>query len=274
MVNDFFLIFSRQKNAHIELRGSLREYKTAGLSPQLPLLSYLAITYKDNLVINDVLSWFDNRIVKFDTKLDLPTSFIPVLMLWADQLEIKQIILDMLKEMNIDIDDYRIENKAESPMVFTKHTIKDKSYELSFEDESDGTLKLLEILPFIVLSLTRGATFLVDELDSKLHPKLLQYIISLYNDKSKNPKVAQLIFTSHDLATMNNQNFRRDEVWFVAKGADQGSVMYSLVEIKESGIDSYSEQYLKGKYGADPYLQKIINWEEIHEDTQKSKKTT
>ena len=27
----------------------------------------------------------------------------------------------------------------------------------------------------------------------------------------------------------------------------------------------YDKQYLEGKYGADPYLQKMINWEEFNE---------
>ena len=48
----------------------------------------------------------------------------------------------------------------------------------------------------------------------------------------KNKKGAQLIFTSHDLSTMNSDVFRRDEIWFVAKGKRQNSKLYSLVEFK------------------------------------------
>ena len=47
-----------------------------------------------------------------------------------------------------------------------------------------------------------------------------------------NKKKAQLIFTSHDLSTMNSEVFRRDEIWFVAKGNVQNSKLYSLVEFK------------------------------------------
>ena len=82
-----------------------------------------------------------------------------------------------------------------------------------------------------------------------------------------NRKGAQLIFTSHDLSTMNSEVFRRDEIWFVAKGNSQNSKLYSLVEFKNSKGESvrkdakFDKQYLEGKYGADPCLQKIIDWD-------------
>lgn len=54
----------------------------------------------------------------------------------------------------------------------------------------------------------------------------------MFSDMSINKKKAQLIFTSHDLSTMNSEVFRRDEIWFVAKGNAQNSQLYSLVEFK------------------------------------------
>lgn len=74
-----------------------------------------------------------------------------------------------------------------------------------------------------------GTTLVIDELDAKLHPALLQYVIKLFTDMGINKKCGQLIFTSHDLSTMNNEVFRRDEIWFVAKGRGQNSGLYSLV---------------------------------------------
>ena len=104
---------------------------------------------------------------------------------------------------------------------------------------------------------------------------LLDYIINLYTNKEINKNGAQLIFTSHDLSTMNGTNFRRDEIWFVAKGIEQNSVLYSLVEFKTKDGTSvrkdakYNKQYLEGKYGADPYLKKIIDWRS-YDGTSKS----
>ncbi len=84
----------------------------------------------------------------------------------------------------------------------------------------------------------------------------------MFNDMSINKKKAQLIFTSHDLSTMNSEVFRRDEIWFVAKGNEQNSKLYSLVGFKNEKGESvrkdvkFDKQYLEGKYGADPYLRK------------------
>ena len=91
----------------------------------------------------------------------------------------------------------------------------------------------------------------------------------LFSDMSINKNGAQLIFTSHDLSTMNSEVFRRDEIWFVAKGNSQNSKLYSLVEFKNNGKSirkdaKFDKQYLEGKYGADPYLKKIIDWSEVN----------
>lgn len=125
-------------------------------------------------------------------------------------------------------------------------------------------------MPFVVSVLIEGKTLIVDELDSKLHPVLLKYIINLFSNMKINRNKAQLIFTSHDLSTMNSEVFRRDEIWFVVKGTEQNSQFYSLVEFKNYKGESvrkdakFDRQCLEGKYGADPYSKKIINWEKAH----------
>ena len=92
----------------------------------------------------------------------------------------------------------------------------------------------------------------------------------LGNNMSINKNKAQLIFTSHDLSTMNSEVFRRDEIWFVAKGNAQNSKLYSLVEFKNEKGESvrkdakFDKQYLEGKYGADPYLRRIIDWGKVN----------
>ena len=68
----------------------------------------------------------------------------------------------------------------------------------------------------------------------------------------------------------NRFQFRRDEIWFVAKGNAQNSKLYSLVEFKNENGESvrkdakFDKQYLEGKYGADPYLRRIIDWGKVN----------
>ena len=171
--------------------------------------------------------------------------------------------------MDLDIDNFRIEKKENGQVeIFTTHIVDGVGVELKLEEESSGTRKIFGLLPYIVKSIVDGTVLLVDELDAKVHPALLKYIIGLYTNPDINRNGAQLIYTSHDLSTMNNELFRRDEIWFVAKGNGQNSKLYSLVEFKNEKGEAirkdakYDKQYLEGKYGADPYLQKIIDWSE------------
>ena len=237
------------------------------ISETLPLLSYLGITYKKNEVISDVIEWFEESIDFLNygnPRQELRTAI-------AKTDEVKKLVLDMIREMDLDIEDFRIEEKEENYIeVYTKHTVNGYNTELTLAEESSGTRKLFGLLPFIARSLVVGTTLVIDELDAKIHPVLLRYVIMLFNNMEINKNGAQLIFTSHDLSTMNNDIFRRDEIWFVAKGKEQNSKLYSLVEFKNTKGESvrmdakYDKQYLEGKYGADPYLKKIIDWSDVN----------
>ena len=256
-------LFERDED-EITLKGAFARLKTSNeLSDTLPLLSYLGITYSKNEVVQDVLDWFDEEI----DFLNYGNPMQELRMAISKSEDVKRLMLQMIQEMDLDIVDFRVEEKENDRIeVFTKHVVDEYEAELNLFDESSGTKKLFGLLPFIAKSLLRGTTLVIDELDAKIHPVLLKYLIMTFSNMEKNKKGAQLIFTSHDLYTMNSEVFRRDEIWFVAKGNRQNSKLYSLVEFKNKKGESvrkdakFDKQYLEGKYGADPYLRKIIDW--------------
>lgn len=256
-------LFERDED-EIILKGAFARLKTSdGLSDTLPLLSYLGITYSKNEVIQDVLDWFDKEI----DFLNYGNPMQELRMAVSKSEDVKRLMLQMIQEMDLDIVDFRVEEKENDRIeVYTKHVVDEYEAELNLFDESSGTKKLFGLLPFIAKSLLKGTTLVIDELDAKIHPVLLRYLIMTFSNMEKNKNGAQLIFTSHDLSTMNSEVFRRDEIWFVAKGNRQNSKLYSLVEFKNKKGESvrkdakFDKQYLEGKYGADPYLRKIIDW--------------
>lgn len=264
-------VFTRDQNIKPEIKINKTIFKNiniSGITETLPLLSYLGITHKDMNIIDDVIGWFENGldIVNYgnpNTEFNFRIT---------ESKNYKKLFLNMLHEMDIDIEDYRVVKEKEGYIeVYTKHIVDEYEEELVLAEESNGTIKLFGLLPHIADSIMSGFTLIVDELDSKLHPKLLEYIIDLYRDPIKNKKGAQLIFTSHDLMTMNSDLFRRDEIWFVAKNGKQASQLYSLVEFKKDNgkpprkDEKYGKQYLEGRYGADPYLKRMIDWEAQYE---------
>lgn len=257
-----------ERDEEIVLKGVFAKLKISDeLSATLPLLSYLGITYKKNEVVKDVMEWFEYGI----DFLNYGNPIEELRMAVSNSDDVKQLMLDMIQEMDLDIVDFRVvEDENDRIDVYTKHLVEGYEAELNLLEESSGTKKLFGLMPFIAASLLTGTVLVIDELDAKIHPVLLRHIIMMFNDMNINKQKAQLIFTSHDLSTMNSEVFRRDEIWFVAKGNAQNSKLYSLVEFKNEKGESvrkdakFDKQYLEGKYGADPYLRRIIDWGKVN----------
>lgn len=258
-------VFVRDRNTDsIEVGQQLKSLEVTDVSETMPLLSYVKIL-KEIEVINEAVQWFDNC-----NMINYGDPFMDMRVVFFEDDTRRNIMLKMLREMDVDISDYRFEEKEEKDKikVFTKHIVQNQEYELELPEESSGTRKLFGFLPFIIEALQKGGVMVIDEMDAKLHPKFIRYIIELFSNPKSNPHKAQLIFTSHDLSTMKKEVFRRDEIWFAAKDKKHSSKLYSLVEIKDGDGKSirkdatFDKQYLEGRYGADPYLRRCLDWEE------------
>jgi AAA15 family ATPase/GTPase len=129
------------------------------------------------------------------------------------------------------------------------------------EEESNGTQKLFQLALPVLLALREGSVLVVDELESSLHPSLAQEIVILFNNPSKNPNNAQLIFSTHDtnlLGTILGEPvLRRDQVWLTEKDPEGGTVLYPLTDYKPRKSENLERGYLQGRYGAIPFLGKF-----------------
>lgn len=263
------LLFEREGN-NIELGYSINKNSiNKNINPKMPYLSFLAINY-DIADINEVIKWFESCIIRNYANPAIDSE----LMLSTDETYKNQFI-KALNDMDIDIVDYTYDENTKQFLM--KRTINSTSYELPFHAESDGTKKLIAALPVILLALREGRLLIVDELDAKLHPKLLKYVISMFKNKNINRYGAQLLFTSHDVSTLKNTVYRRDEIWFAAENSKHESEIYSLHEIRGEDNErikntaAYDKQYLEGRYGADPYLSNMLGGE-FHESKAFQKK--
>jgi AAA15 family ATPase/GTPase len=260
---NFDALFERDAEG-VYLCDALNGLDIENMNESLPLLSYICM-FKNIDVFDNALRFFYRILtINFDVPSRDRTIFIKLLE------KNKQRFLNVLQSMGIDITDIRVEYEEDGKVkeIYTKHQLENHRFrELTFEEESSGTRKIFSILPLILNGIDKGSLFVVDELDAKLHPALLQRIVELFTDPTLNRSGAQMLFTSHDMTTMNNRVFRRDEIWFSAINGHDESVLYSLVDFrKENGKKTrsdeiYSKQYLEGRYGADPYLKRIVNWE-------------
>lgn len=253
-------LFERE-GEQITLGQSLRQKRlTRSVNPKMSYLSFLCINYNLPALI-PVQVWFESCIVQnyANPKVDRH-------ILVMDEGEDRNRVLQAMNDMGIDLSGYRFDE--ETHKLYTQRTIGKNIFELDFDEESAGTKKLFGLLPVLITALQEGRLVILDELDAKLHPKLLRYIINLFKNPQVNQHGAQLVFTSHDMTTMKNTVFRRDEIWFVAQNSQHESELYSLYDIKnEQGervknTAAYDKQYLEGRYGADPYLQNLLSGED------------
>jgi hypothetical protein len=120
--------------------------------------------------------------------------------------------------------------------------------------ESEGTKKLFALAGLLADTLRAGQILVIDEFDARLHPLITQAIIGLFNSPKTNPHHAQLIFTTQDTNLLDRRFFRRDQVWFTEKDRQGATQLYSLAEFRVRNDASFGRDYIRGKYGAVPYV--------------------
>ncbi len=135
---------------------------------------------------------------------------------------------------------------------------------LNLLEESTGTQRLFELAGPIYDALQHGRCLWIDELDTAMHHWLVRTIIKLFQSPESNPNGAQLLFTTHDAAVMDPTLLRRDQIWIVEKDADQGSQLYSLVDIEDKPRKDQPlfKSFLSGRFGGVPRLDEaaIMDW--------------
>jgi hypothetical protein len=128
-------------------------------------------------------------------------------------------------------------------------------YSSKLEDESDGTKELFNLSFYIKMAIECGYPLIIDEINAKLHPTLVRYLIGLFNSVEHNPRNAQLIFTTHETSILDQDLLRRDQVWFCEKDENQATRLYSLLDFKpRKGHENLEAAYLSGRYGAIPMI--------------------
>lgn len=163
-------------------------------------------------------------------------------------------------------------NKDGVAEVATLHTIYNEEDEavgmrefLLNQQESDGTKKLFNLSGPIFNSLDRGKVLIIDEMDAKLHPNLMEKLVLMFQDHAINYKGAQLIFATHNTNLLSSKLLRRDQVWIVEKNQLGATRLYSIADYKTNkgkarNTEAIEQNYIDGKYGGVPFLGELDNF--------------
>jgi len=170
-------------------------------------------------------------------------------------------VKEVLQKSDTGIFDIRIEedeNKETKVVTYFPlfdYKVNSKIKTLTYNQQSSGVKLLFKQLTAYKLVLDNGGVLVLDEFDINLHPDLLPALIDFFDNPEKNPKGAQLIFTTHNTEIIDN--LKKYRVVLVNKEENE-SFLYRLDEISDSILRNdrpLTPLYNSGKIGGKPKLE-------------------
>ena len=213
-------------------------------------------------VFNEMLDYFDTGIDGIEFKeVDFEKMDIP----YEVKEDIKNDLLSQKSEKtsaflsNPQDDKYYViskidETTVQAKLLKTKHKVMGGEYELfDLKDESDGTRRIMDLIPLIIDFFRGGNIFIVDEIERSLHPNLVRDLFEFILDKCDDIN-SQLIVSSHEATLLTQKLLRKDEIWFAVKNKDGATQLHSLEDYNVRFDKEIMKDYLLGRFKGVPKL--------------------
>jgi hypothetical protein len=156
-----------------------------------------------------------------------------------------------LSRLDLGLEEMKIHPGNPGPIATFKHFGLDCDIVLA--QESAGTRRFIEIFPLLQFVLDIGSVAVIDELDTDIHPLLVPEVFRWFYDKQRNPNGAQLLFTAHNPAILDD--LEKEQVFFSEKPSGKPTRIYGAREIKGLRREpSLMKKYLSGELGAVPHI--------------------
>lgn len=232
----------------------------------------------NNQQLKPVFEWFQKRLVVVVGGVSMNTALTLKLF---EQPDGKKRLLPFLREADSGISDVEIQREPlpagasymlgrgaplidqstpNSPPQIVKvtfsHPAADARESIKFDisDESNGTQALFRSAGAWLNVFENGEVLFFDEIDTSLHPLLTRYLVEQFHSDDTNPNGAQLVFSTHDTTLLNQELFRRDQIWFVEKQPEACTKLFPLTDFSPRNDEVIERWYLRGRYGALPIL--------------------
>lgn len=278
-------IFTRTNTNDYEFNSDktkLEELKNKNLENKLFLATSSSWNYDKT---RDPFLWFLNVIDTYDSFTNILDN--DLISYSKNDKDLKEFTLKLLKEADILIKDINVdyeeknmdENmvdllipkinqnskvfKTKSINIELEHEVIDEFnkkhfYKLNFIDESLGTKVLFSLAPILKRAFSSSKVIIVDEFEKSMHPKLVEFIIKLFNNPNINKYNSQLIFTTHATNLLDLELLRRDQIWFTEKNPSNGVTdLYPLDSFSVRKDENILKGYINGRYGAIPFIKDV-----------------
>jgi hypothetical protein len=218
-------------------------------------MSVLAVLKKVNIAVpylDNMRRWIDTRMMPLQTGATSTLSAATKNKLMEDN-DFKEYLMQFAKEADFNITDIKVQKMA---ALFGHHVETERGeehYVLPEACQSVGTNRMVELESAIYNLLRCQGLLCIDEIESSLHPNLMEYLLMKFLNQQDNE--SQLIVTTHydPILRSINDLFGKDSVWFTEKEKDGNSRLFSLVEFKGlNKLSSIHRAYMNGQFGALP----------------------
>jgi hypothetical protein len=170
---------------------------------------------------------------------------------YAQRPDYHQRLNQELSRLDLGLEEMKIYPGNTGPNATFKHFGLD--CEIVLAQESAGTRRFIEVFPLLQFVLDAGGLAVIDELDTDIHPLLVPELFRWFYDPKRNPKGAQLLFTAHNPAILNE--LEKEQVYFSEKPSGQPTRIYGARHIKGLRREpSLMKKYLSGELGAMPHI--------------------
>ncbi len=174
--------------------------------------------------------------------------------------EVSDEFIQHVKEMGLpDVELKRLEKEHTIKTLNTsfEHSVKNKgeteTYTFPIEWQSDGTKRIFGLSGPLQELASKNAFLTVDEIEAKLHPSLVEYLIENFLRQSEQSQM--LVTTHYDNLFDEDEILRKDNFYFTAKDEDGATEIYRLTDFKGlNRISSLQKAYRFGKFGAVPNI--------------------
>ncbi len=182
-------------------------------------------------------------------------------------------LLNLLRAVDIPVDDVRVVEDAESPgsrastAEHFAHAARPPLVEFLYARQGElpvwidavfeaaGTHRLFALFGPLLAAIEQGKLLLIDEFDTGLHPLIARFLVQLINDPEVSNRGAQLLLVSHNSSLMDLDILRRDEIWLMELDSERASKLSPLMRSSPRKRELIAKGYLKGAYGAVPRIQ-------------------
>ena len=265
------MIFERKKTTNFKFTKNVKK-QTFISERTLGNALYLSKSAQENFGPTlPAFEWFDKDLMMIGPMVN---EDITVGMLQSDK-KMKELVLKALSAADLGIEDFSTDVKdmkdfakgmtPELQSYFKRMGVSMGSLEIRTfrkgipfyfnSEESEGTKRMFYLIGYWIHALKNAKVLIIDEIETKLHPLLSKFLVDLFHGSKQNRNNAQLVFTTHNTYLLDQDIFRRDQIWFTEKNAENGKTdLYSLVEYKPRKDKDIRKGYFAGRYGALPFV--------------------